>query len=287
MSNRISIPWEARAAGESSTGGNLVKPDFAASVWKLLKEFQAIVADAHLIDTPTGAPYGVPVYSSYTASGAAQTENAQVADGSPGASTPLVAFPSLVQFGLTPSYGARVPVSMQLLADGVDVSETIASAVAESIGRQVASVVSTALYGSATTGQEVSLGTVTNSNVAKLLAALDPAFLPAAKLYVSAADFALLAEDDPTKLRNFPVPVVVTNAATVFSSGTVSGPVLACLDRTLLLRRAADVDVIITPEVGNGATGTGGGDMLSQVLVAWARFDVKATGQVTSAVFSK
>lgn len=277
--------YELRATGigETTNGGaDLVRPDFATDVFKLVREYSAILADAKLIETPTGAPYGFPQWSAFTATGSATAEAATAPDGSPGASTPLVAF-SLEQFGTAPTYAAQAPVSLQLIADGLDVEDTVTAALAEAIGRQVASVASSALYGSATAGQEVSIGTVTVDNVAKLLGLIDPATSPS--LYVSPADYALLAASDPTGLRHLadlvPGGLKVTNAATAYASGTVSGPVLADLSRVLLLRQGGPLQVSVNLEA------VGGAEDLSYVVLAAGRYDVKVSGQTTGAVFAK
>lgn len=271
--------------GEGGTGGDLVAPEFASSVWHLVKEFSALLSDCRQVDTANGAPYGLPVYSAFTAAGAALTENpgSAIPDGSPGAGTPLVAY-SLVQFGQAPTYGARAPLSMQLQTDAVDHGDSLSAALAEAIGRQVASAVGSAVYGAATVGQEVTLGTVTNANVAKLLGLIDPAVVPGARLYVHPTDWALLAADDATKLRNFPVPVVPTFGVTAFSTGSVSGPVLANLGASFVLRRVASLQVQVTNQVASGA---GSADYLGHVVIANARYDVKAVGQTAAVVYSK
>jgi HK97 family phage major capsid protein len=275
--------YEFRSMNESDTtttdAGDLVKPEFADTVWRLVKEYASVLADCQPLRTDNGAPLGWPVVSAFTASGSAQTEGDQLADGSPGATTPLVAYPSLIQFGQAPTYGARIPVSRQLVADGnVDVEQQIAAAAAEGIGRQVASVVSTALYGAAVTGNEVTLTSVTNANLALLLAKLDPAFVASAKVYMNPADWSLLVKDDAVKAKHFPLPIVVTNTATPFVSSTVSGPVVADLSRSLILRQVASLAVHVSQEIY--------ADSLQYGVIVYGRYDVKPTGQTTSLVFS-
>lgn len=273
---------EYRAMGEGTTGGDLVKPGFADTVIRLLKEYDSVIADCEPLDTDTGSTWLRPQVSSLVASSSALSENTQRTSygGEATGSQTQVTFAGQQSFGQTPVYVARLAASMQLIQDSdVDAEALLASAASESIGREVASVASTALYGAATSGQEVSLTTLTNAKIAGLVAKLDPAYFPGAKLYVGAADYAALLADDPVKLKAFPFPVVVTNAATAFSSGTVTGPVLANLGRFLTMRRAGGVKVQVLDERY--------AEWGQRAVNVYARVDFEPRGETTAAVFSK
>lgn len=272
--------YESRAAGEATAGAGaeLVPPGFATSVIRYLKEYDGVLSDVEDLETPHGEAWKRPQVSAFTAAGAAVTENNQVPDGS----ASLVAFAGQQAFGQTPSYAALLITSFQVLQDAnVPLTAMLASAAAESIGREVASVASTALYAAATTGQEVSISSVSAASVAKLLANIDPAFLPGAKLYVSPADYATMASADITGLRHLSkiVPVVVTHAATNYVTTTVSGPVLANLGRFLTMRRVNSIGVQVLQERY--------ADLLQVGVIAHLRADFQPTGQATAAVFSK
>jgi hypothetical protein len=82
-------------------------------------------------------------------------------------------------------------------------------------------------------------------------------------------------------LHLFGIPVVLTNACSTFVSTTVSGPILANLGRSFVLRRVESLQVQVTNQVA-----TGGGDFLGHVVIANARYDVKAIGQTAAVVYS-
>lgn len=192
----------------------------------------------------------------------------------------LISFPGQQSFGTTPTYTALLTASLQLIQDsfrqdlsdgnaggwtgngtppvydGVptgngDLTDLLASAAVESIGRQVASVGSTALYAAATTGQEASLGTLISANLAKLIGLVDPAYLRmGCSYYMSNVDAAtvfgasgVLANAGSLSLFGFPVEI--TNAATNWTTGSVTGPVFGRLDRFMSMRRVNGVTVLV------------------------------------------
>jgi hypothetical protein len=75
------------------------------------------------------------------------------------------------------------------------------------------------------------------------------------------------------------VPVVPTNAATAYSSGTVSGPVLANLGAFLTMRRTHGVRVQILRERY--------AEFLQTAVNVYLRADFAVTGRTSAAVFSK
>lgn len=280
LQNAPATPVEMRAMGETtaSAGGNIVAPGFASDVIRLMREFDSVLNDMEPLRTPKGGTWARPQVSSFTAQGGAVAEGTQLTD----SSGTLITFINTQAFGKTPTYPALMVASFQLAQDAnVDLAGLMASAAGEAIGRQVAADATTALYAAAPAGQQVALSgsAVTNASVAGLLANLDPAYLPGCKLYVSAGDYAKLVVDDPVKLRAFPVPVVPTNAVTDYTAATVSGPVLARMDRFMSMRRVGGVRVQVLREryADLGQIG---------VLVS-VRADFQARGEDSAAVFSK
>jgi hypothetical protein len=171
--------------------------------------------------------------------------------------------------------------SLQILNDSaVDIVALLASAAAESIVRQISGAASTALYGAATAGQEVTLTTLTNAKIAGLAAKLDPAYWNGAKLYCSPTDYSLLLADDPVKLAAYPFPIVVTNAATNFVAASVTGPVLANMGRTLTMRRVRSQSMVTQVLRERWA------DSLQVGITVFGRFDFAARGETTAAVWS-
>jgi hypothetical protein len=137
-------------------------------------------------------------------------------------------------------------------------------------------VVSTALYGAATTGQEIALAgsAVTVASVAGLLANLDPAYLDGAKLYCSPGDYAKLVAADPKGLQAFHesvAAVVPTNCATSYVEGTVSGPVLANLGQFMTFRHVDSIGALVLKERY--------ADLAQIGVVAYLRADFQASGK--------
>lgn len=275
--------FEERAAAEgtASAGGDLVRP-LMGSVIHYLKEFNGCLADAEVYRTDTGASLVRPQVSSLVAAPSASVaENITVSD----SSATLPVFVGQQSFGQTPSYPITLVASNQIVDDSqADLIALLGSAAAEAIGRKLASVLQAAIYGAATTGQELALSgsAVTVDSVAALLGLIDPAYLPSARLYVCPTDYAKLAANDPTGLRNLsaliPGGVVVTNSATAYTSGAVSGPVLANLGAFVTWRQAPG-HVIVSRERF--------ADSLQTAVIVNNRSDFAVTGRVTAAAFSK
>ncbi len=271
--------YESRAAAEGSatTGGDLVPPGFATSVIRGIKEFDSVLNDCEDLPTDLGFTFKRPQVASFTAAGSAAAEGSQLSDGT----STLIAFSGTQSFGDTPTYSGLGIMSFQILDDSnVGLTKLLSSAIGEAIGRQAAADASTALYGAATSGQEVSIGSITPTNVAKLLAKLDPAFLPGAKLYVSQADYSSLAASDLTALRHLDdiVPVVPTHAVTDFVTTTVSGPVLANMGAAMTMRRVGKIQCQVLNERY--------ADNLEVGVLCWFRADFASTGRTAAAVFS-
>lgn len=303
---------ESRAAGEgtNSAGGYATPPGFSDEVVRLLKEYDSIISDCEDLPTPHGQTWLRPQVSSLVASGSALSENNAASDGT----STLISFPGQQSFGITPTYVALLTASLQLIQDsfrqdisdgkaggwngtgappvmsGVptgngDLTDLLASAAVESIGRQVASAGSTALYGAATTGQEASLGSLTSANLAKLIGLVDPAYLRmGCSYYMSNVDAAtvfgasgVLANAGSLSLFGFPVEI--TNAATNWVTGTVSGPVFGRLDRFMSLRRVNGVTVQVLRERF--------ADHLQVGIDCYFRCDFAARGETTAVAFSK
>jgi hypothetical protein len=305
---------EFRAAGEAtnSAGGYLAPPAFSDEVIRLLREWDSVIADCEDLVTSHGQSWKRPQISSFTASGAALSENTAATD----ATSTLISFAGQQSFGITPTYAALLSASLQLIQDAIrqdlsdgkaggwnplgsgappvysgvptgngDLVSLLASAAAESLGRQVASAGSTALYAAATTGQEASLGTLTPANLAKLIAVVDAAYIKmGCKFYMSSADAAtvfgtsgVLANAGSLSLFGFPVEI--TNAATNWSTGTVSGPVFGRLDRFMTLRRVNGVTAQVLKERF--------ADALQVAVLCHARMDFAARGEPTALAYSK
>jgi HK97 family phage major capsid protein len=150
----------------------------------------------------------------------------------------------------------------------------------------VASVGSTALYAAATSGQEASLGTLTPANLAKLIGLVDPAYHRlGCSYYMSAADAATVFGASSGILANasnlslFGYPVEITNAATKWATGTVSGPVFGRLDRFMSMRRVNGVAVQVLRERF--------ADSLQVGINVYGRFDFQPRGETTAVAFSK
>ena len=315
---------ETRAAGEgtNSAGGYIAPPGFSDEIVRLLKDYDGIISDVEDLPTVHGQTWKRPQVSSLVVSGSALSENTAATD----ATSTLVSFPGQQSFGITPTYVALLSASLQLIQDafhqdisdgkagawnplvpgagnqsaagsmppvynGVptgngDLVDLLASAAAEAIGRQVAAAGSTALYGAATAGQEVALGTLTAANLAKLVGLVDPAYLRmGCAYYMSAADFAtvfsastgILANADGLRLNGW--PIVITNAATNWVTSTVSGPVFGRLDRFMSMRRVKDVQAQVLRERY--------ADNLQVAINTYFRADFQPRGETTAVAFSK
>jgi HK97 family phage major capsid protein len=279
---------ELRAMGEAtnSAGGFTVAPTFADSVIRVAQEFDGFIADVEDLPTADGASWKRPQVSALVASSAALAENTQDANygGDATGAMTQVTFAGQQSFGLCPVIVTRLAMSRQLMEDAnVDPAALLASAAGEAIGREAATLGNAALYAAATTGQEVSLTTLTAAKLAGLIAKVDPAYLPGSKFYMSAGDYAIAAistgvvPNGPREFYGF--PVVITNAATAFSSGTVSGPVFGNLGRFMSMRRAGGLGVQVLRERYAD---------YSQVAVnVYARIDFAARGEAASVAFSK
>jgi HK97 family phage major capsid protein len=283
-----------RAMGETTTtaGGYSAPAGFASEVVRLVKNYDSVIADCEDYPTDDGNAFTRSATSSFTASGSAASENSQLSD----VTGTVAAFPSPQVFGRTPTYAALTQMSFQLMEDAMrpsgapdspdgstDIVQILSESAAESIGRQIASVASPALYAGATTGQEVALTTLTVSTVATMLGSIDAGYLAGAKLYLSSGDFALLAANDVTGLSNLAkiVPIVPTNACTTWVSGTVSGPVLANLGRFMTMRRVRS-QFLKAQRLNERFA-----DSLQVGILVYSRVDFLARGEVTSAVFAK
>lgn len=283
-----------------------------------------MLRDCEDVETIHGQTWKRPQVSTFTASGAAQTENAQLSD----STSTLLTLPGQQSFGVTPTYTALLSASLQLIQDAIrqdissgkgsawnpingqpatsygaatnsapapysgvptgsgDLVDLLASAGGESIGRQLASALSTAIYGAGFTAQQVSLGSLTASNVIKLIGVLDPTFLPGAKFYMSAADAATVFSGSTGVLLNSDglhlggIPVVVTNACTNWVNLSVSGPILANLRAAWTARRVRNgITVQVMPERY--------ADFLQVGINVYGRFDFQPTGRATAIAFSK
>jgi HK97 family phage major capsid protein len=282
---------ETRASGESSTGGDLVPPGFAHEVIRLVKEWAGLIGDMEDLQTPLGNPWGRPQVSSLVAASGAVTENTQVTSygGDATGSMTQVTFAGVQQFNDAPTYVCRLAASLQLVQDAnVDLTALLASAASQALGREVASVASTAVYAAATSGQESSLTTLSATSIAKLLALVDPGYHAVgggSKFYMTPQDAAtvfgstagILANADALHLFGF--PVVLTNAATSYSSGSVSGPIFGNVGRFFTMRRAPGIQVQVLRERY--------ADYLQLGVNVWLRADFAARGEATSVAFSK
>jgi HK97 family phage major capsid protein len=275
-----SVGYDVRAMGQA----DLTAPTFADTTLRLVKEWDGLLSRVEQVTTDNGAPWGRPVVSAFAASGAATSENpgSPVSDGT----SSLITFNAVQQFPTASLYAARLSASFALFQDSnTDLDALFASAAGESIGRQVASDAAAALYAQATTGQELTLTTLTASKLAGLIGVMDAGLLDGAAYYMSTVDAATVFGSSgivpnaagPRTLNGF--PVVITSAATNYSSGTVSGPVLLNAERFLTLRSVDQVSVRLLRERY--------ADQGGLAVNVWARMDVQPTGQTTACAFSK
>lgn len=318
--NALIAEARAAGEGTDSSGGYITPPGFASEVIRLVKEYDSVISDCEDLPTSDGNAWKRPQVSSFAASGAAAAENSQLTDGTsslisfagqqsfgrtPTYPAMLLASYELIQDTLQPIVahnGVGIGLGENVMMDGIgignvagfnkppvyngmptgngDLVHILASAASEAIGRQVASAASTALYGAAVAGQEVSIGTVTVANIAKLIAKIDAGYLAGAKVYCSMTDYSLLVADDPVKLAALPVPVVPTSAATDFVTTTVSGPVLANLGRFMTMRRVRSQTLNVQVLRERYA------DNLQVGINVYARVDFQPRGETTAAVFS-
>jgi len=279
---------ELRAMGEqaNTAGGFTVAPAFATAVIRLAQEYDGFIADVEDLPTPDGAVWKRPQVSALVAASPALAENTQQASygGDATGVQTQVTFAGQQSFGLCPVIVTRLAMSRQLMEDGLaDPAALLASAAGEAIGREAASLGNAALYAAATSGQEVALTTLTAAKLAGLIAKVDPAYIPGSKFYMSSADFALafgsagVVPNGPRELYGF--PVTITNAATAYLSGTVSGPVFGNLSRFMSIRRAGTLGVQVLRERY--------ADYLQVAVNVYARIDFATRGEPASVAFSK
>jgi HK97 family phage major capsid protein len=276
---------EARAMGVGTPtgGGDLVPPGWYGDLVHQLHEYDGLLKDFELWQSEHGFQTVRPVYSQFTP-GAAATENAQFTDGP----QPVLAQQS---WGNTKPYAGAYPVSVQLVQDAPNLDELVQQGLAEAMWRAVAPVAQSALYSAisaggalgannttgtsgATSGGYVSLvaatpvhinGTATTELLAKtislntaaaMVAALDEAYLPTAKWYMSRTQWAGILQQqdanskvqiDPSagELRLYTLPVVLASQATAATASTVSGPVLGDLGAAMTLRVAGDFGYLL------------------------------------------
>jgi hypothetical protein len=306
---------ESRAAGEGtgSAGGDLVPQKWNADTIRQLREFANLLGAFEVWRSNHGEATVRPLTIPQTA-GSLQTENTGIVDG------PYFTL-SQQSWGQAPTYGASARISNQMVQDaynapdngaigsggftglsgdggiygtifpasapGVDVPASptldalVSSMLAESLGRVIAPVATTALYAAisavgAASGQdggyfaltaatavkfatgsstELAANTINLDTAAQMIQALDAAYLPRARFYFSSQQWAGLRrqvdanshlEMDPAGDHTlFGYPVVISSGVTAAAASTVAGPVFGDLSKAMTLRVVDDNPAIL------------------------------------------
>ncbi len=302
---------EQRAAGEGTAGagGDLVPTRWNAALIRQLREYSGILHAFEQWGSPNGDPVDRPSVVPQAAA-SAQTENTAIVDG------PYMTLGQQA-WGQTPTYAASARVSNQLVQDAYnlpavnpdggslglprqDIGDSwgmpggapvrqgprnqpleavVRSLLAESLGRVIAPVASTALYAAITavgaaSGQdggylalsaatpinyitgsastELIQNTINIDTALQMIAAIDVAYLDGAKFYFSSQQWTnLIRQVDSNKhlqaepslgLKIADFPVVLTSQTSTATASTVSGPVFGNLGAAMTLRIAGGSD---------------------------------------------